>query len=62
MDADQFGGDDWSKFKRVRFQSLLHEIHKMPMDEQFNKLESVFNKWKGDYEQIDDVLVIGIRL
>lgn len=60
--ADQFGGKDWSKFKRVRFQNLLSDIHKMPMDEQLKRIESVFNEWKGDYEQIDDVLVIGIRL
>lgn len=60
--ADQFGGADWSKFKRVRFQNLLSDIHKMPMEKQLAKLESVFNEWKGDYEQIDDVLVIGIRL
>lgn len=60
--ADQFGGADWSKFKRARFQNLLSDIHKMPMEEQHIRIENVFNEWKGSYEQVDDVLVIGIRL
>lgn len=59
--ADQFGGDDGKKFKYKAFREMLHEIHDRPMDEQQAMIEERFNNWKGINEQVDDVLVIGVR-
>ena len=60
--ADQFGGKDNKKFKKKRFRKLLLDISKYPMAEQEDILRDTFNSWKGDNEQVDDVLVIGIKL
>lgn len=59
--ADQFGGPHEKKFKYTRFRKILKEIHKKPMSEQKNILDETFDEWKGETEQIDDILIIGIR-
>lgn len=60
--ADQFGGERGKKLMSKRFKELLHDIQECTMEEQQNSLNSYFNSWRGDLEQVDDVLVIGIRL
>jgi serine phosphatase RsbU (regulator of sigma subunit) len=59
--ADQFGGPEGKKFKYRRFRHLLLTIHKFPMDEQLKLLEERLQTWKGDLEQVDDILIIGIK-
>jgi serine phosphatase RsbU (regulator of sigma subunit) len=59
---DQFGGEAGGKFKTARFKNLLIDIQDKSMQEQHDILEHSFEKWKGDLEQIDDVLVIGMRM
>jgi serine phosphatase RsbU (regulator of sigma subunit) len=59
---DQFGGPQGKKFKYRPFKDLLLEIHERPMEEQQRILSLIFEEWKGDLSQIDDVLVIGLRL
>ncbi|PID92072.1 MAG: hypothetical protein CSA96_05145 [Bacteroidetes bacterium] len=59
---DQFGGPHGKKFKYRPFKDLLLEIHERPMEEQQRILNLVFEEWKGDLNQIDDVLIIGMRL
>ena len=59
---DQFGGPQGKKFKYRPFKDLLLEIHERPMEEQHRILSLIFEEWKGDLGQIDDVLVIGLRL
>jgi len=59
--ADQFGGEDEKKFKYDRFKKLLLSIHNKPMAEQKAILEKTHDDWKGNLEQVDDILVIGIR-
>lgn len=59
--ADQFGGPEGKKFKYRRFRHLLLTIHKFPMEEQLKLLEERFETWKGNNEQVDDILIIGIR-
>ncbi len=59
--VDQFGGERGKKFMAKRFQALLKEIHPYPMEEQHTRLDNAFNTWKGNLEQVDDVLVIGFR-
>jgi len=59
---DQFGGPQGKKFKYRPFKDLLLEVHERPMEEQHKILSLIFEEWKGDLSQIDDVLVIGLRL
>ena len=59
--ADQFGGPEGKKFKYRRFRHLLLTIHKLPLDKQKSILDESIEEWKGGTEQIDDILVIGIR-
>jgi ligand-binding sensor domain-containing protein/serine phosphatase RsbU (regulator of sigma subunit) len=60
--ADQFGGEKGKKFMVKRFHEILLGIHKLEISAQKNELEDQFNNWKGAYEQVDDVLVIGIKM
>jgi serine phosphatase RsbU (regulator of sigma subunit) len=60
--ADQFGGPKGKKFKYKQMESLLLANAGKPMEEQKNILESTLNDWKGDLEQVDDILIIGIRV
>ncbi len=59
---DQFGGPHDRKFMSKRFYELLCSIQHMDMKSQKKHLESVFDEWKGDKQQIDDVLIIGFRI
>lgn len=59
---DQFGGPENKKFLSKKLNTLLLQIHELPMDQQFQILETAFNEWKGTREQTDDVLVMGIKL
>jgi ligand-binding sensor domain-containing protein/serine phosphatase RsbU (regulator of sigma subunit) len=59
--ADQFGGPEGKKFKYRRFRHLLLTIHRFPMDEQLQLLEERLESWKGEIEQVDDILVLGIK-
>lgn len=60
--ADQFGGPKGKKLKYKPFKEILLKIHQLPMDEQKEILNREFEKWKGDFEQVDDVCIIGVRL
>lgn len=59
---DQFGNSDGKKFSPKRFREMLINIHALPMDEQHHILADTFEKWKGEDAQIDDVLVIGVKI
>ena len=60
--ADQFGGSQEKKFMISRLRNLLIEIHKYPMLEQKVILEKAFISWKMDLEQVDDILIMGIKV
>jgi sigma-B regulation protein RsbU (phosphoserine phosphatase) len=60
--ADQFGGPKGKKFKYKQLEEILLKIHTMPMDDQKRYVDQSFESWKGQLEQIDDVLLIGIRV
>ncbi|GAF01665.1 SpoIIE family protein phosphatase [Saccharicrinis fermentans] len=60
--TDQFGGPKGKKIMKVGVKNLLEEIRKKPMDSQGKIIKEYFNNWKGDLEQIDDVLFMGIKL
>ncbi len=60
--ADQFGGPQGKKFKYKALKELLIRISTLPMPEQKEILNETFETWKGDMEQIDDVVVIGFKI
>ena len=60
--ADQFGGPNDKKFKYSALKELLVKINKKPLETQKKELERSFIRWKGDSEQIDDVLLIGLKI
>jgi serine phosphatase RsbU (regulator of sigma subunit) len=60
--ADQFGGEKGKKMMTRRFRELLLSISSKTMEEQEKNLELEFDAWKGHREQVDDILVIGIKI
>src|SRR5688500_15188783 len=60
--ADQFGGPLNKKFKYSSFKQKLVEIQHLTMEEQKAVLDETIEKWKGIYEQVDDILVFGVRV
>lgn len=60
--ADQFGGENGKKFMVKRFAEMLIRQWKLPLKQQHEMLEAAFSAWKGKNEQVDDVLVIGIKV
>ena len=60
--ADQFGGEKGKKFMSKQLKKKLTTIHHLPLTEQDKILESEFQAWKGELEQVDDVTVMGIRI
>jgi serine phosphatase RsbU (regulator of sigma subunit) len=59
--ADQFNQSD-EKLMTKRFKEVLLEIQQKSMDEQEQFLASFIDNWRGGNTQIDDILVIGIRI
>ncbi len=59
---DQFGGPMGKKFKMTRMRNLIKDVSQLPMEEQYNYIRNSFNIWKNNYEQVDDVLFMGIKI
>ncbi|MFC2087008.1 tetratricopeptide repeat protein [Bacteroidota bacterium] len=60
--ADQFGGKQGKKYMYKRFKELLLSICELSMPDQRKKLHQEYIEWKEDNQQIDDVLVIGVKI
>ncbi|MFC2151120.1 tetratricopeptide repeat protein [Bacteroidota bacterium] len=60
--ADQFGGPQHKKFRIGNLRELLLDIHEKEMTEQKRVLFETFINWKNKQQQVDDVLVIGIKI
>ncbi len=60
--ADQFGGPKGKKFMTRRFRELIMQIAPLPMHKQKEILLERHLQWKGNRKQLDDILVMGIRL
>jgi tetratricopeptide (TPR) repeat protein len=60
--TDQFGGSKEKKFTYKQLEKTLLANHHLSMNEQKKILENMYNDWKGNLEQVDDVCVIGVRL
>lgn len=59
--ADQFGGSKGKKYKIAALRELLVKIAQNPMETQKQEIVSVFETWKGELDQVDDVCMIGVR-
>ena len=59
--TDQKGGPNGKRFYYPPFRQLLVDIHQKSMKEQKEILNKTIEDWKGSYEQIDDMLVMGVR-
>ncbi len=60
--VDQFGWRNGKKFKTRQFQEQLIQLQDIPMKGQRIILENTISNWKGDLEQVDDILVMGIKI
>jgi len=59
--ADQFGGEKGKKFMAKRFNDLLMSIQSRTMQKQGQILDETIEQWRGSHQQVDDILVIGIK-
>lgn len=60
--VDQFGGEKGHKFKSKQFKELLLSIQKQSMLEQEMILDQTIDDWRGEFEQVDDIIIVGIRI
>jgi PAS domain S-box-containing protein len=60
--CDQFGGENKKKFNRKRFKELLLSAATMELEEQESFLSYAFKNWRQEEEQVDDLLVIGLKI
>jgi ligand-binding sensor domain-containing protein/serine phosphatase RsbU (regulator of sigma subunit) len=60
--ADQFGSPEVKKYKSANVKKLLSEIWSLPVYEQKDKLEKEILNWKGDLDQVDDILFVGTKI
>lgn len=59
--CDQVGGLNRDKFKYKRFRDLLLRIHQKDVNSQKQELVKTLEEWKGNYDQIDDITILGIK-
>lgn len=60
--TDQFGGGKGKKFMHKQLEKTLLDNNHLPMSQQRDLLSKTINDWKGDNEQVDDILIIGVRV
>ena len=60
--SDQFGGEKGKKYKYRQLQQILLTNSNLSMEEQKLILQETIENWRGDLEQVDDILIIGIRV
>lgn len=60
--ADQFGGSKGKKLKNTGFYNMLSSLNEFQMNQKVAKFEELFNSWKGDNVQVDDILVVGVQV
>ena len=60
--ADQFGGPDGKKFKTSYLKKTLQRMSDVHISQQRNMLEKVIEDWRAGLMQVDDMLVIGVKV
>jgi hypothetical protein len=58
---DQFGGQSFRPVRFKNFEKLLLSNYQLPMDEQEKFYHKYIIDWIGDYEQLDDITLVGIK-
>jgi ligand-binding sensor domain-containing protein/serine phosphatase RsbU (regulator of sigma subunit) len=59
---DQFGGPDGKKMKIARLKRVIEQVTKLPMNEQKEAFAKYYFNWKGAYDQVDDILLMGVKV
>jgi len=59
---DQFGGPEGKKMKITRLKNLISEVQALPLDRQEVEFTKFYREWRGNHEQVDDILLMGIRI
>jgi serine phosphatase RsbU (regulator of sigma subunit) len=59
--ADQFGGPNQKKYMTNQLREALLAMAGEPMLKQGEKLNNIFEEWRGNNPQVDDVILIGVR-
>ena len=59
---DQFGGEKGVKYRTKNYKRLLLEIHQKPMAEQREILDTTLDEWRRDLDQVDDIVILGVRI
>lgn len=60
--ADQFGGQKGKKFKYKNLKNLFLSIYYLPERQQKELISNTFDTWKGELEQVDDILILGLKI
>jgi serine phosphatase RsbU (regulator of sigma subunit) len=60
--SDQFGGPDGKKMKIARLKKLIEQVSHLSMDEQKEAITKFYTEWRGTYDQVDDILLMGVRV
>jgi serine phosphatase RsbU (regulator of sigma subunit)/tetratricopeptide (TPR) repeat protein len=60
--ADQFGGQKGKKFKYKNLKNLFLSIYYLPERQQKELTSNTFDTWKGELEQVDDILILGLKI
>jgi serine phosphatase RsbU (regulator of sigma subunit) len=60
--ADQFGGPNGKKFMANKFRELLIKVSSEPVEKQKELLNNTIEAWRGSLDQVDDILIIGIKI
>ncbi len=59
---DQFGGADGKKMKIAKLKNLIEKVARIPMNEQREAILKFYTDWKGNLDQVDDILIMGVRV
>lgn len=59
--ADQFGGEKGKKFMISRLTDLLLQVCDMELNDQLEKINKKYHEWKNGFDQVDDILIIGVK-
>ncbi|HBC79106.1 MAG TPA: hypothetical protein DEO60_06205 [Bacteroidales bacterium] len=59
---DQFGGPEGKKMKIARLKTFIEEIHTLPVGQQEEAIVKYYTEWKGNFEQVDDILFMGVKV
>lgn len=60
--SDQFGGSDAKKFRSKNFKQLLLDNAQYPLKIQKENIQLTFQNWRGNLDQVDDVMVLGFKI